>query len=59
MDSGLFGVIPAFRATEIRLAEAVKSAESAVVGGRGAVRVLSTIAALEIATRLVLSTGAA
>ena len=54
----LFGVIPAFRATEIRLAEAVKSGEAAVVGGRGAVRVLSTIAALEIATLLVLSTGA-
>ncbi len=54
----LFGVIPAFRATEIRLADAVKSGEAAVVGGRGSVRILSTIAALEIATLLVLSTGA-
>jgi predicted permease len=53
-----FGVLPALRATEIRLAEAVKSGEAAVVGGRGSVRILSTIAALEIATLLVLSTGA-
>jgi putative ABC transport system permease protein len=53
-----FGVLPALRATEIRLGEAVKSGEAAVVGGRGSVRILSTIAALEIATLLILSTGA-
>ncbi|MGA3189691.1 MAG: FtsX-like permease family protein, partial [Bryobacteraceae bacterium] len=54
----LFGVIPAFRATEIRLAESVKAGEAAVIGGRGSLRVLSTIAAAEIATLLMLSTGA-
>jgi putative ABC transport system permease protein len=54
----LFGVLPAFRATEIRLAESIKAGEAAVIGGRGSVRMLSTIAALEIATLLVLSTGA-
>jgi predicted permease len=54
----LFGLLPAFRATEIRLAESVKAGEAAVIGGRGSLRILSTIAALEIATLLVLSTGA-
>jgi putative ABC transport system permease protein len=54
----LFGVLPAFRATEIRLAESIKAGESAVIGGRGSMRMLSTIAAFEIATLLVLSTGA-
>jgi len=54
----LFGVLPAFRATEIRLAESVKAGEAAVIGGRGSLRVLSVIAALEIATLLMLSTGA-
>jgi predicted permease len=54
----LFGLLPAFRATEIRLAESVKSGEAAVIGGRGSLRILSSVAALEIATLLVLSTGA-
>jgi len=54
----LFGLIPAFRATKVRLAEAIKVGEAAVVGGRGSLRVLSVIAAAEIATTLVLSTGA-
>lgn len=54
----LFGLLPAFRATKVQLAEALKVGEAAVVGGRGSVRVLSTIAAAEIATILVLSTGA-
>lgn len=54
----LFGLLPAFRATEVRLAESVKAGEAAVIGGRGSLRILSTIAALEIATLLVLSTGA-
>jgi putative ABC transport system permease protein len=54
----LFGLLPAFRATEVRLAESVKVGETAVIGGRGSLRILSTIAALEIATLLVLSTGA-
>src|ERR1022692_3986710 len=54
----LFGVIPVFRATEIRLAESVKAGEAAVIGGRGSLRILSSIAALEIATLLMLSTGA-
>src|SRR2546422_3048753 len=49
---------PAFRATRAGLAEAVKVGEAAVVGGRGSLRVLSVIAAAEIATTLVLSAGA-
>jgi predicted permease len=55
----LFGLLPAFRSTKVCLAEAVKVGEAAVVGGRGSLRVLSMIAAAEIATILVLSTGAA
>jgi predicted permease len=54
----LFGLLPAFRATEVRLAESVKAGEAAVIGGRGSLRILSIVAALEIATLLVLSTGA-
>ena len=54
----LFGLLPAFRATEIRLAESVKAGEAAVIGGRGSLRILSSVAALEIATLLMLSTGA-
>jgi putative ABC transport system permease protein len=54
----LFGLLPAFRATKVHLAEAIKAGEAAVVGGRGSLRVLSMIAAAEIATILVLSTGA-
>ncbi|HUJ24047.1 MAG TPA: ABC transporter permease, partial [Bryobacteraceae bacterium] len=54
----LFGLMPAFRATEIRLAEAIKVGEAAVAGGRGAARILSMVAAGEIATILILSSGA-
>ncbi len=54
----LFGLIPAFRATKVRLAEAIKVGEATVIGGRGSLRILSLIAAAEIATTLVLSTGA-
>ena len=54
----LFGLIPAFRATKVRLAEAIKVGEATAVGGRGSLRILSMIAAAEIATTLVLSTGA-
>jgi putative ABC transport system permease protein len=54
----LFGLMPAFRATGIRLAEAIKVGETAVVGGRGSLRVLSMVAALEISTILILATGA-
>jgi putative ABC transport system permease protein len=54
----LFGLLPAFRSTNVRLAEAIKVGEAAVVGGRGSLRVLSMIAAAEVATILVLSTGA-
>ncbi|HTS75534.1 MAG TPA: ABC transporter permease [Bryobacteraceae bacterium] len=54
----LFGVLPAFRATQGRLAESVKSGEAAIAGGRGSTRVLSTLAAAEIATLLILATGA-
>lgn len=54
----LFGLLPAFRSTKVELAEAMKAGEAAVVGGRGSLRILSLIAAAEIATILVLSTGA-
>jgi putative ABC transport system permease protein len=54
----LFGLIPAFRATQVRLAGAIKVGEAGVVSGRSALRILSMIAAAEIATTLVLSTGA-
>jgi predicted permease len=54
----LFGLLPALRATEIRLAEAIKAGESAVAGGRGSLRILSMVAAAEIGTILMLSTGA-
>lgn len=54
----LFGLAPAFRATEIRLAEAIKAGAGPVIGGRGATRVLSAIAAAEIATLCVLASGA-
>jgi putative ABC transport system permease protein len=54
----LFGLLPAIRATNVRLGEAIKVGEATVVGGRGSLRILSTIAAAEIATTLVLSTGA-
>ena len=54
----LFGLLPAFRSTRRGLAGAVKTGESAIVGGRGSVRMLSWIAAAEIAITLVLSTGA-
>jgi putative ABC transport system permease protein len=54
----LFGLMPAFRATGIRLAEAIRVGEAAVVGGRGSLRVLSMVAAVEISTILILSTGA-
>jgi predicted permease len=54
----LFGITPAFRVTNGRLAEVIKVGEATSVGGRGSQRVLSAIAAAEIATTLVLSTGA-
>jgi len=54
----LFGLLPAIRATNVRLGQAIKVGEATVVGGRGSLRILSTIAAAEIATTLVLSTGA-
>jgi len=54
----LFGVLPAFRATQSRLASSIKAGESTVAGGRGSTRILSTLAAAEIAVLLILSTGA-
>jgi predicted permease len=54
----LFGALPAFRATQDRLAGSIKSGEATIAGGRGSVRILSTLAAAEIATLLILSTGA-
>jgi len=46
----LSGLLPAFRATNVHLAQNIK-------GGRGSLRVLSLIAASEIAIMLALSTG--
>src|SRR5262249_19631022 len=54
-----FGLMPALRATGDRLGEALKTGAGAVIGGRGSLRVLSLIAAAEVATVFVLSTGAA
>lgn len=54
----LFGLLPALRATNIELSGAMKTGEAAVVGGRGALRVLSLIAGAEIATTLILTAGA-
>jgi putative ABC transport system permease protein len=53
-----FGLLPALRATRVRLPQAMKVGEAATVGGRGSLRLLSAIAAVEIATTLILSTGA-
>jgi putative ABC transport system permease protein len=54
----LFGVLPAFHATKAGVVGAVRAGEASVVGGRGSLRILSAIAAAEIATTLVLSAGA-
>lgn len=54
----LFALMPAFRATEIRVAEAMKAGQASIAGGRGSLRLLSLITAAEIATIFVLSTGA-
>src|SRR5262249_13790389 len=48
--TALFALAPAFRATEVRLADAIKAGASSIAGGRGPVRLLSGIAAVEIAT---------
>ena len=54
----LFGILPAVRCTKAGLTQTIKVGEAAVIGGRGSLRLLSMIAAAEIATILVLSTGA-
>src|SRR5580700_66383 len=54
----IFGLAPALRITESRLAEAIKSGAASITGGRGALRALSVVAACEIATVLILSTCA-
>ncbi|HEX5430671.1 MAG TPA: ABC transporter permease, partial [Bryobacteraceae bacterium] len=54
----LFGALPALRATNVRLTGAIQAGQTAVVSGRGSLRMLSLIAAAEIATTLVLSIGA-
>lgn len=54
----LFALAPAFRATEVRLADAIKSGAASIAGSRGRLRLLSAIAAAEVATVLVLATGA-
>jgi len=54
----IFGLAPALRITESRLAEAIKSGAASITGGRGALRTLSMVAACEIATVLILSTCA-
>ncbi len=54
----LFGLLPAFRATRASAMETIRAGEAAVVGGRNTLRLLSLIAAAEIAVTLVLSAGA-
>jgi putative ABC transport system permease protein len=54
----IFGLAPALRVTESRLADAIKSGAASITGGRGALRALSMVAACEIATVLILSTCA-
>ncbi len=54
----LFGILPAFRATQRGLAGAMKASESAIAGGRGSKRLLSALATAEIAMLLILATGA-
>lgn len=53
-----FGLLPAFGATKLHLAEAIKVGAAPIIGGRRSLRVVSMIAAAEIAITLVLSTGA-
>lgn len=54
----MFGLLPAFRATRLRITKSIKTGESPVIGGHGSLRILSLIAGAEIAITLVLSTGA-
>lgn len=54
----LFALAPAFRATEVRLADAIKSGAVSIASGRGRLRMLSAIAAAEIAIVLMLASGA-
>jgi putative ABC transport system permease protein len=51
--------LPAFRVTGNRLTEVLHAGAAAVVGGRGSARILSAIAAGQIAVVFVLATGAA
>jgi putative ABC transport system permease protein len=53
-----FGLMPAFRVTKVHLAQAMKIGEAAAAGGRGSRRMLSALAAAEIAITLILSTAA-
>jgi putative ABC transport system permease protein len=54
----LFGLLPAFRSTKAGVAASIKVGAAGMTGGRGSLRLLSAIAAAEIATTLVLSAGA-
>lgn len=54
----LFAVLPAFRATGMHLADAIRGGASGVVGGRKSMRMLSLVAAAQVAMTLVLSSGA-
>lgn len=53
-----FAAVPALRATETRLGQAMKIAHSSVSDNRQSFRMLSLIAIAEIATILILSSGA-
>lgn len=54
----LFGLAPALRATDVHLADAIKAGATTVTAGRGSLRSLSMVAAVEIALMLALATGA-
>ncbi len=54
----LFGFAPAWRATDVHLADAIKSGATTITGGRGSLRRLSVVAVGEIAVMLALATGA-
>jgi putative ABC transport system permease protein len=54
----IFGLIPALRATNVHLSVSMKTGEAGATAGLSSMRLLSLIAAVEIATVLVLSTGA-
>ena len=54
----IFGIVPAFRASQIQLTEALKEGKKGAAGGLRHRRLLGTLVVVEIALALVLLTGA-